>query len=100
MEAAAKEIVSPEGYDSFWACNRGPAAQRGLNGVATFARKGLTTRADAAPLGEKELDDQGRCLKTDHGAFVLFNVRAAQGRRKRGCGCWGFHESRSCDAAL
>jgi len=31
-------------------------------------------RADPAPLGEPELDSEGRCLLTDHGAFVLFNV--------------------------
>ncbi|CAE8701589.1 unnamed protein product, partial [Polarella glacialis] len=63
------------GYDSFWACNEGSGAQRqGLNGVATFARKGTVLRADSAPLGSPELDGEGRCLLTDHGAFVLFNV--------------------------
>jgi len=63
------------GYDSFWACNEGAGAQRsGLNGVATFARQGTVLRADGAPLGDPALDSEGRCLLTDHGAFVLFNV--------------------------
>ena len=46
--------------------------------MATFAKRGpfSVLRADRAPLGEAGLDDEGRCLMTDHGAFVLFNVYA------------------------
>ena len=63
------------GFDSFWACNEGAAGQRaGFNGVATFAWLGLTLRADSLPLASAELDGEARCLLTDHGAFVLFNV--------------------------
>lgn len=63
------------GYESFWACNEGTGAQRqGLNGVATFARQGFVLRADAKPLRDAELDSEGRCLLTDHGSFVVFNV--------------------------
>jgi len=63
------------GFESFWACNEGQGAQRqGLNGVATFVRQGLVVRADSQPLNDSELDSEGRCLMTDHGTFVVFNV--------------------------
>ncbi len=70
-----------EGYDSFWACpskscvGDAPSKQRaGLNGIATFARCGTTRLTNTAPLGDPSLDSEGRCLFTDHGDFVLFNV--------------------------
>mmetsp|Transcript_115183 Transcript_115183/g.215699 ORF Transcript_115183/g.215699 Transcript_115183/m.215699 type:complete len:568 (+) Transcript_115183:155-1858(+) len=73
------------GYESFWACNEGAGVQRqGLNGVATIGRRGLVLRADSAPLGDPELDGEGRCLMTDLGDFVLFNVyvpNSAEGTR-------------------
>jgi len=69
-----------DGFESFWACNEGGGQQRhGLNGVATFARKGLVRRADPAPLQSPELDTEGRCVMTDHGSFVLFNVYVPNG---------------------
>jgi exonuclease III len=46
----------------------------GLNGVATFARAGRTVRAERDPLREAELDEEGRCVLTFHGAFAVFNV--------------------------
>lgn len=61
------------GYESFWSCcvdNN----KKGLNGVVTYAKQGSVLRADAAPLGSPDLDAQGRCVMTDHGTFVLFNV--------------------------
>jgi len=62
-----------EGYESFWSCcvENGSV---GFNGVVTYARKGMVQSADAHPLGSKDLDDEGRCVMTDHGSFVLFNV--------------------------
>ena len=69
-------------WSSFWACNDGKEGQRaGLNGVATFVRnKALSVvRASARPLGDKELDDEGRCVLTDHGTFVLFNAYVPNG---------------------
>lgn len=65
-----------DGYESYWACNDGNGFQRqGLNGCATFVRKGLNVEAaNCAPLESAELDDEGRCLLTDHGSFVVFNV--------------------------
>ncbi len=59
------------GWDSFWSFS---TSKRGWQGVTTFAKKGLTSSADAAPLKDEALDAEGRCVKTDHGAFVLFNV--------------------------
>lgn len=62
----------------------------GYSGVATFCRDYLTPRAawrgvtggdtaslELAPFTDEEraaLDAEGRCIATDHGAFVLFNV--------------------------
>lgn len=60
------------GYDSFWSCNT--SAKAGMNGVCTFVRTGFTISASSAPLGCASLDSQGRCVMTDHGSFVLFNV--------------------------
>ena len=67
------------GYDSFWSCNTATVGtnykKRGFNGVVTFAKHGLTQRANATTiLQQPEFDQQGRCVMTDHGRFVLFNV--------------------------
>ena len=62
-----------EGYESFWSCCVDPT-KKGLNGVVTYVKKGLVVRANSRPLGSADLDDQGRCVMTDHGSFVLFNV--------------------------
>lgn len=55
-------------------------ARPGLNGVATFVRRNRldfpTVGADAKPFGIPDLDNQGRCILTDHGAFTLINVYA------------------------
>lgn len=64
-----------DGYQTFWCFNDGSGGQRlGLNGVTTFVRDGLTVAANAAPLGDPALDSEGRCILTDHGSFVVFNV--------------------------
>jgi len=47
--------------------------------VVTYVRSGLVRSADSSPLGVPDLDDQGRCVVTDHGRFVLFNVYAPCG---------------------
>jgi exodeoxyribonuclease III len=62
-------------WDSFWCpCRLAASTKRsGMNGVATFARKGATLSADCRPLQDESLDREGRCVKTDHGDFVLFN---------------------------
>lgn len=67
-----------EGYESFWCCCV-TAEKKGFNGVVTYARMGTVVSANAQPLGCPELDDQGRCVMTDHGAFVVFNVYAPAG---------------------
>jgi exonuclease III len=62
---------SVPGWDSFWACSK-----NGFNGVTTFARKGLAVLGSATPFRDESFDSEARCLRTDHGAFVLFNVYA------------------------
>jgi exonuclease III len=65
--------ASVPGYDTFWCPARGKHC-KGFNGVATYARTGLTSRACASPMGEEKFDEEGRCIRTDHANFVLFNV--------------------------
>ena len=63
------------GYESFWSCCV-DENHKGLNGVVTYAPTGSVVAADASPLGSSDLDNQGRCIMTDHGSFCLFNVYA------------------------
>eukprot|EP00854_Cymbomonas_tetramitiformis_P003232 gene3232-4076_t len=76
------------GFETFWACCTAaskpgkavsPARGGGYSGVATFARAGSVIAADPNPLGDPDLDQEGRCLLTDHGDFVLLNVYAPAG---------------------
>ena len=66
------------GYESFWGCCT-DSSKRGFNGVVTYCRTGTVVSADSRPLRSPELDDQGRCVMTDHGSFVLFNVYVPAG---------------------
>lgn len=70
-----RQSSTVEGYESFWSCCVDDQ-KKGLNGVVTYARSGTVIKADAAILGSEDLDRQGRCIMTDHGAFCLFNVYA------------------------
>jgi exonuclease III len=75
-----------EGYESFWSCNlstttstanndnSSSTSKKGMNGVVTYAKRGTVLAANAFPLGKTSLDEQGRCVMTDHGKFVVFNV--------------------------
>ena len=77
---AAASCKHLEGWEAFWApCRDGRKGKAGFNGVATLCRAGLVRRADRAPLRDADLDAEGRCLATDHGAFVLFNTYAPSG---------------------
>ena len=64
---------SIEGYESFWSCVGG-TQKSGFNGVVTYVKVGLVQSANCTPLNDPELDNQGRCVMTDHGKFVVFNV--------------------------
>eukprot|EP00536_Pseudo-nitzschia_multiseries_P014008 jgi/Psemu1/213485/e_gw1.645.12.1 len=66
------------GYESFWSCCIDPT-KRGFNGVVTYCKEGTVASADSRPLKIPDLDDQGRCVMTDHGRFVLFNVYVPAG---------------------
>jgi exonuclease III len=84
--------VAGSQYESFWSCCTDDR-HKGLNGVVTYARIGTVRRASASPLTmmssknnnnnngnnngnnqEEDWNAHGRCLLTDHGSFVLFNV--------------------------
>jgi len=42
--------------------------------VCTYAKVGLVQSANSTPFNNPELDSQGRCIMTNHGKFVVFNV--------------------------
>ena len=87
-------------YDTFWSCpfqntttNTSTAKsttqhkqqRSGLNGVATFVKKGLTIKASSKILDSITLDCEGRCLLTDHNQFVIFNIyvpNSGQGHKR------------------
>lgn len=64
---------SIEGYESFWSCCVDPK-KKGLNGTVTYAKIGTVVSANGKPFDDDELDNQGRCIMTNHGKFVVFNV--------------------------
>ena len=66
------------GYESFWSCCT-DSSKRGFNGVVTYCKNGTVISADSRPLKSPDLDDQGRCVMTDHGTFVVFNVYVPAG---------------------
>jgi len=63
-----------EGYESFWSCCTDRTVKKGFNGVVTYAKIGTVQNATCAPFNDPTLDNQGRCVMTDHGSFVVFNV--------------------------
>jgi exodeoxyribonuclease III len=67
-----------EGYESFWSCCVA-TEKKGFNGVVTYCKKGTVVSANSRPFGCPDLDEQGRCVMTDHGSFVVFNVYAPAG---------------------
>ena len=66
-----------KGWESFWCHSED---RKSFNGVATFARAGLVTLANARIFEDQELDDEGRCLVTVFREFALFNVYMVNGR--------------------
>ncbi|KAJ0405836.1 hypothetical protein ATCC90586_001699 [Pythium insidiosum] len=90
-----EELARPRGFDAFYSFCR---VRSGYSGVATFCRSAVvpTVAAEEGLTGQwpvddaighlgdihtaipakelAELDSEGRCVITDHGAFVLFNV--------------------------
>jgi exonuclease III len=84
-------LAEVAGYESFWAFS---SSKRGYSGVVTFVRTAGTgadagtgtgsgsgsgsgsyspVAASVTALGP-DFDGEGRCVVTDHGPFVLFNV--------------------------
>ena len=87
-------------YDTFWSCpfqntatntsttkstTQHKQQRSGLNGVATFVKKGLIIKASSKILDNITLDCEGRCLLTDHNQFVIFNIyvpNSGQGHKR------------------
>ncbi|GLT82644.1 hypothetical protein SLE2022_010030 [Rubroshorea leprosula] len=95
------DLVMAEGYESFFSCTRtSDRGRTGYSGVATFCRvkSAISSNETALPIAAEEgftgllagsraegleefsreelqkIDGEGRCIITDHGHFVLFNV--------------------------
>lgn len=65
----ASEILSPGGYESYWAvCT----TRKGYSGVATLARAPVSSWR--AGFGVERFDAEGRVVVTDLGDFDLYNV--------------------------
>ena len=66
-------------YESFWSCCT-DTSKKGFNGVVTFCKKGITQYATNTPFSQQsDFNAQGRCVMTDHGSFVVFNVYVPAG---------------------
>ena len=86
------ELLSPDGFDSFWAFD---TVNKGRSGVVTYVRHGLTasvregigtaeddTKGSAEKAEGKDWTaEEGRLLVTDHSAFLLLNVYFPNGGR-------------------
>jgi exodeoxyribonuclease-3 len=66
-----ESILHVPGYESFWSFCK---IKKGYSGVVTYVKKGLTANASSTVFNQKEFDDEGRVVFTDHSEFVLFNV--------------------------
>ncbi|KAI9197434.1 Endonuclease/exonuclease/phosphatase [Polychytrium aggregatum] len=75
--ADSRELIEVPGYDSFWSFSK---KRKGWSGVVTYAKKGSTLAASEG-FGDDDFNDEGRCVMTDHGDFVLFNVYFVNGGR-------------------
>jgi exodeoxyribonuclease III len=76
------EERSSIGFDSFWSFSGS-----GYAGVVTYARTGLTKSFTDNPFAT-DIDNkephplsQGRCMLTDHGAFLILNIYAPNAGR-------------------
>ena len=84
LEGEADKVAAKlVGWESFWATNQHKDS-KGFQGVATYAKEGLTIRACRTPLASHELNVLGRCLRTEHADFVLFNIYAPAACNPRG----------------
>ncbi|GMH33999.1 hypothetical protein BSKO_01833 [Bryopsis sp. KO-2023] len=73
-EKLTAEVACVEGYESFWAHSR---AKKGYSGVATWAKlnhSAVSAEVDFLGGGSDDIDQEGRVVMTDLGAFVLINV--------------------------
>ncbi len=75
LSSLTKEITCIPSYDSFFSFS---TRKKGYSGVATFAKKG-TTLSFTDGFQHPDHSDEGRCIVSDHGHFVLFNVYFVNG---------------------
>lgn len=69
-DAVTDEMRAPPGWRSFWTFGK----KKGYSGTAVFARDAVKVEPFAL-----ELDDEGRVVGLDLGAFVLFDVYCPNG---------------------
>ena len=71
-DKAKMGMVGGARYESFWAVSSASPGQAGVTTLCTTPFSPVT--AFPAPFGDPALNAEGRCLVTDHGAFLLYNV--------------------------
>jgi len=75
QEQLPRELISPDGYQSFW---RAASVKKGYSGVAVYTKN--------APLhvemgmGIDRFDAEGRLMRLDYPEFMLFNVYFPNGK--------------------
>lgn len=69
-------LAFPDKFQSFWSFAKN---KKGYSGVVTYSKKSIPVYDAWEGLGDKELDIEGRCIVTDFGNFVIFNVYVPNG---------------------
>jgi exodeoxyribonuclease-3 len=70
-----KELLSPEGYFSFWNSSK---RKKGYSGTAIYSK--LLPGSVSFGLGVEEFDQEGRTLVAEFGDYVLFNIYFPNGK--------------------
>ncbi len=76
-EDLPRSLSHPEGWKSLY----NPAERKGYSGVATYLREDLAPAAWAPGLGLDRFDGEGRVIRCDLDAFVLYNIYFPNGGR-------------------
>lgn len=80
VDAIPEEVRNLEGYHTFWhSCER----KKGYSGVGVLTR--IKPDNVNAKIGVEDIDNEGRLLEVDYGAFVLYGVyfpNGSQGNKR------------------
>ncbi len=77
-EQLDETLTAPSGWSAHWSS----AEKKGYSGVVTYVRDGVELAGVKPGFGKKIFDSEGRCMVTDHGAFLLYNVYFPNGKAR------------------